>query len=223
MPRVAARSADGLRTLTDVSTPDHAAAGPGGPGGAVVDRVWTIPNALSVLRLVLVPVFAWLIVSRHDGWALLVLMVSGITDYLDGRLARDWGQVSRLGQLLDPFADRLYILSTLLGLWYRDAIPWWLVAVLVGRDVLLSATVPVLARHGYGPLPVHFLGKAATLNLLYAFPLLLLADGTGPAAAIAEPIAWAFAWWGTVLYWWAGWLYARQVWTVVAAERGASG
>lgn len=196
--------------------------GHGGPGGtAVVDTVWTIPNALSVLRLVLVPVFAWLILSAHDGWALITLMVSGISDYLDGRLARSWGQVSRLGQLLDPFADRLYILSTLFGLAYRHVVPWWLVALIVGRDVLLSFTIPVLARYGYGPLPVQFLGKAATLNLLYAFPLLLLAEGDSVFADVARPIAWAFAWWGTALYWWAGWLYVRQVRQVVRDEGAA--
>jgi cardiolipin synthase len=177
----------------------------------VTDRVLTVPNLLSLLRLVLVPVFAWAILTRHDGLALTVLAVSGITDYLDGALARRWGQVSRVGQLLDPFADRLFILSTLLGLGWRDLIPWWLVVAIVGRDVLLTLTLPVLARHGYGPPPVHFLGKAATLNLLYAFPLLLLAEGDNPAAYVAQPVAWAFAWWGTALYWWAGWLYVKQV------------
>lgn len=183
----------------------------------MIDRVLTVPNVLSLLRLVLVPVFAWLILARHDGLALLTLAASGISDYLDGKLARRWGQVSRIGQLLDPFADRLYILSTLLGLGWRGVIPWWLVAAVVGRDVLLSLALPLLARHGYGPPPVHFLGKAATLNLLYAFPLLLLADGDNLAARIAQPIAWAFAWWGTALYWWAGWLYVRQVREMISA------
>jgi cardiolipin synthase (CMP-forming) len=185
----------------------------------VIDRVATLPNALSLLRLVLVPVFAVLILRRHDGWALTVLAVSGISDYLDGSLARRWGQVSRVGQLLDPFADRLYILSTLLGLAYRGVLPWWLAAALVARDALLTATIPVLARHGYGPLPVHVLGKAATFNLLAAFPLLLLAEVGGPAGAVARPIAWAFAWWGAVLYWWAAWLYLRQVRTVTGGGR----
>ncbi len=185
----------------------------------VSDRVWTIPNLLSLLRLILVPVFFWLILTRRDGWALAVLMASGISDYLDGTLARRWGQVSRLGQLLDPFADRLYILSTLLGLAWREIIPWWLVVAIVGRDVLLATTIPLLASHGYGPLPVHFLGKAATFNLLYAFPLLLLAESGTLVGDIARPIAWAFAGWGVALYWWAGWLYVRQVAQLVAAER----
>ena len=179
--------------------------------GVVVDRVFTIPNALSLLRLLLVPVFFWLILVRSDGWALAVLTVSGASDYLDGKLARRWAQVSRIGQLLDPAADRLYIVSTLLGLAMRDIIPWWLVVALVSRDLLLTLTVPVLARHGYGPLPVHFLGKAATFNLLYAFPLLLLAEVGGGIGTVVRPIAWAFAWWGIALYWWAAWLYGRQM------------
>lgn len=181
----------------------------------VRDQVLTVPNALSALRLALVPVFFWLVLHDHDGWALAVLAVSGFTDYLDGDLARRWGQVSRVGQLLDPVADRLYILATLLGLAWRDVVPWWLVGLVVGRDVLLSFTIPVLARYGYGPLPVHFLGKAATFCLLYAFPLLLLAQISGPVAQPALVIGWAFAWWGVGLYWWAGWLYVRQVRDVV--------
>jgi cardiolipin synthase (CMP-forming) len=195
--------------------------GPGtadaGAPGSVSDRVATLPNALSLLRLVLVPVFFVLVLSGHDGWALAVLAVSGVTDYLDGYFARRWRQVSRLGQLLDPAADRLYIAATLVGLAWRDVVPWWLLAVIVARDAALAPTIPVLARHGYGPLPVHFLGKAATFCLLYAFPLLLLAQVGGPVTMPALVLGWAFAWWGTGLYWWAGWLYVRQVREVISA------
>jgi cardiolipin synthase len=203
--------------MSDELTDDLSVSAPGVP--PVVDRVWTLPNALSMLRLVLVPVFFWLILTRRDGAALLVLVLSGISDYLDGALARRWGQVSRLGQLLDPAADRLYILTTLLGLGWRDIVPWWLVVAIIGRDVLLAFAIPVLASRGYGPLPVHFLGKAATFNLLYAFPLLLLAQGDSVVADVARPIAWAFAWWGITLYWWAAWLYLRQVVELVRADR----
>jgi cardiolipin synthase len=174
-------------------------------------RILTVPNALSLLRLLLVPVFAWLIVRERDGWALLVLMVSGGTDFLDGYLARRWNQQSRLGQLLDPLADRLYILAALLGLAYREIVPWWLVVLIVARDAVLALTVPVLASHGYGPLPVHKLGKAATFNLLYAFPLLLLGELGGRLGAVAQPAGWAFALWGSGLYYWAGVLYLQQV------------
>jgi cardiolipin synthase len=178
--------------------------------GGVGDRVVTLPNALSALRLALVPVFFWLVLGHRDGWALGVLAVSGFTDYLDGNLARRWNQVSRLGQLLDPVADRLYILATLVGLAWRGVVPWWLLVLVVGRDVLLSFTIPALARYGYGPLPVHFLGKAATFTLLYAFPLLLLADGDGVPATLCRVFGWSLAIWGIGLYWWAGVLYALQ-------------
>lgn len=187
------------------------------------DQVWTIPNALSVLRLLGVPVFLWLILQpvfggpHYDGWAILLLAVSGATDYLDGKIARAFGQVSQLGQLLDPAADRLYILATLAGLAARQIIPVWLAALLVGRDLLMGIPLAILRRHGYGPPPVHFLGKAATFNLLYAFPLLLLGDGTGLLHDVAGEVGWAFAIWGTALYWLAAGLYAIQVRRVVRA------
>jgi cardiolipin synthase len=187
------------------------------------DQVWTIPNALSVLRLLGVPVFLWLVLQpvfhgpRYDGWALLLLVVSGATDYLDGKIARAFGQVSRIGQLLDPAADRLYILATLAGLAARHIIPVWLVVVLVGRDLLMGIPLAVLKRHGFGPPPVHFLGKAATFNLLYAFPLLLFGDGTGWPHDTAGAIGWAFAIWGTALYWVAAGLYVVQVRQITAS------
>ncbi len=187
------------------------------------DRVLTVPNVLSVLRLVGIPVFLWLVlVPEADGWAVLLLMASGVTDYLDGVIARRTGQISRLGQLLDPLADRLYVIATLLGLGLRGIVPWWLVALLLGRDLVLAATLPVLRRHGLGPLPVHYLGKAATFKLLAAFPLVLLGAGTGAAAEVARIFGWAFLVWGTALYWWAGALYLVQVRAVVVADRADS-
>ena len=96
----------------------------GGPDEQVSNRVLTVPNALSALRLVGVPVFLWAILSERDGLAIVLLMASGLTDYLDGKIARTYGLVSRVGQLLDPIADRLYIVSTLIGLAWRDIIPW---------------------------------------------------------------------------------------------------
>jgi cardiolipin synthase (CMP-forming) len=150
-------------------------------------------------------------VPEADGWALAVLMLSGVSDYLDGYLARKLNQASELGAILDPVADRLSILSTVIGLAARGVIPWWLAVLLPARDLLLWGLVPFLRTRGYSALPVHFLGKAATANLLYAFPLLLLGDGTGVLAMLAKVFGWAFAIWGTGLYWWAGLLYAWQV------------
>jgi cardiolipin synthase len=186
------------------------------------DRVWTVPNALSVLRLLGVPLFLWLLLGPHaDGWAVVVLMVSGVTDWLDGKLARSLGQSSRLGALLDPAADRLYIVATLVAFVLRDVVPLWVVAVLVGRELVLGLALLLLRAHGYPPLQVHYLGKAATFILLYAFPLLLLADGEGPAAAVLQPVAWALTVWGGALYVLAGVFYVVQVAGLVRADRAA--
>ncbi len=185
----------------------------------VSDRVLTVPNLISALRLLLVPVFAVLILRHDDVAALIVLAVSGATDWLDGVLARRLHQVSKLGQLLDPAADRLYILATLLGLAWRSIVPWWLVLVIVARDLFLAAFLPALARRGYGPMPVSFVGKAGTFALLYAFPLLLLAEVDGVIGAVAYVAGWAFTGWGVGLYWYAGFQYARQARAVLAEVR----
>jgi cardiolipin synthase len=146
-----------------------------------------------------------------DVWALVVLVLAGFTDFLDGWLARRFHQQTLLGQILDPVADRLYILAVVVGLALRDVIPWWVALSLPLRDLLMWGLVPFLRTRGYTALPVHFLGKAATFCLLYAFPLLLLSDGTGTVANLATVLGWAFALWGIGLYWWAGVLYAWQV------------
>lgn len=197
---------------------------PSAPEPELSDRVLTIPNALSALRLAGVPVFLWLVLGPHrDGIALLLLMASGVTDYLDGKLARLLGQSSKIGALLDPAADRLYIVSTIVALTIRGIVPVWLLLVLLARDVVLFGFGPLLLRMGYGiALPVHFLGKAATFNLLYAFPFLLATTGHGWLATVARPAAWAFVLWGTALYWWALGLYAVQVHRLRAAHRSRS-
>jgi cardiolipin synthase len=163
------------------------------------------------LRLLGVPLFCWLVLGPHaDLAAFFVLAASGFTDWLDGKLARVLNQYSRVGELLDPLVDRLYILAALAVLSARQIVPWWLAVAIVTRDVLLAALLPALRRHGYGPLPVHVLGKAATLCMLYALPLLLLGAGSGSGPTAVRVIGWAFAVWGTALYWWAGVLYAVQ-------------
>jgi cardiolipin synthase len=190
---------------------------------ALPDRVWTVPNALSVLRLLGVPLFLWLLLGPHaDGWAVVVLAVSGITDWADGKLARLLNQGSRLGALLDPAADRLYIVSALIALALREVVPLWVVIALLGRELVLGVMLLVLRAHDYPPLQVHYLGKAATFLLLYAFPTLLLAaSSTGAVAAVAEPFAWALTIWGTALYLLAGVLYVVQVVSLVRADRTA--
>jgi cardiolipin synthase len=175
----------------------------------------TVPNLLSLLRLALVPVFLVLILSGSNVLAIFVLIVASITDYLDGYFARKLKQETRLGQLLDPAADRLYIFATLIGLSIVGYIPVWLPLIVIARDLLLFFTYPILASRGYGPLPVHYLGKAGTFALLYAFPLLLIAAAFPDISLFVLPVAWAFAWWGIGLYWWAGFVYLAQVRSVV--------
>ncbi len=179
-------------------------------------RVWTLPNIVSMVRLLGVPVFLWLVLGpKWDELALVVLIVAGFSDWLDGWLARRLNQQSKLGVILDPVADRLYILAVVVGLFLRDIIPGWVALAIPLRDVFLWGLVPLLRTRGFSALPVHFLGKAATFNLMYAFPLLLLGDGDGTIATLARVFGWSFAWWGIGLYWWAGILYAWQVRTLL--------
>jgi cardiolipin synthase len=175
------------------------------------DRLLTVPNLLSVIRLAGVPLFLWLLLwPRADGWALVVLTASGITDWLDGKLARWLNQTSRLGSLLDPAADRLYTLATVVAFVIRGIVPWWVAAVLVGRDLLVAGCLAVLRRAGFAPPEVTYIGKAATFALLYAFPILLLAQGASTAATVARPVGYAFTIWGSLLFVWSGLLYVIQ-------------
>ena len=186
----------------------------------ISQQIRTVPNLVSLARLAGVPLFLWLFLGRHaDGWAVAVLAIGGTSDWVDGYLARRLGQVSRLGELLDPAADRLYILATLLALTVRHVVPVALTVALLAREVLLLACLPILRRYGYGPPPVHYLGKTATFVLLVAFPMLLLAFVSDAAAVWAHPAGWALAWWGLALYWVAGVLYVVQVVGVVRAAR----
>jgi cardiolipin synthase (CMP-forming) len=185
------------------------------PTLSMKEQFMTVPNLLSMLRLALVPVFLYLLLNERYLMAIVVLALSSLTDYLDGYFARKYNQVTRLGQLLDPAADRLYIFSTLVGLSITGIVPVWLALVIISRDLMLAIAYPILATHGYGPLPVHYLGKTGTFALLYAFPLLLMAYIWEPAAFVLEPLAWAFALWGVWLYWWGAYVYLRQVRDVV--------
>lgn len=192
----------------------------------VSSRIFTVPNILSSLRLLLVPVFLVFVIMGDDLLALAVLIFSSLTDFLDGVLARWLNQVSRLGQLLDPAADRLFIFAALIGLAIRGVLPWWFVVIIVGRDVLLLVMGITLANFGYGPLPVHHLGKIATFCLFYALPILMIGQAFPAAVAITSPIGWGFALWGAFLYWWAGVIYTVETLRVIKipwpAERSGS-
>jgi cardiolipin synthase len=186
-----------------------------------MSRVLTVPNLISFARLAGVPLFLYLfLIAEETGWAVTVLAIGGTSDWIDGYLARRLRQVSRLGELLDPLADRLYILATLLAFTIREVVPWQFTVALLARDAVLLATLPILRRLGYGPPPVHYLGKTATFILLFAFPVLLLAWGSsGVTHTLAYSSGWALAWWGLGLYWLAGILYLKQFFDVLAEHR----
>jgi cardiolipin synthase (CMP-forming) len=183
-------------------------------------RILTVPNLISFARLLGVPLFCYLfLVPQAYGAAVLVLAVGGTTDWVDGYLARRLHQVSRLGELLDPLVDRLYILATLVVFTIGRVVPWWFTAALLLRELMLIGALLVLRRYGYGPPPVHYLGKTATFIVLFAFPVLLLAHASAWAAPVAWPVGWALAWWGLGLYWAAGVLYVIQVVGLIRAAR----
>lgn len=187
-------------------------------------RILTIPNLISFARLLGVPLFLYLLLGPHaDGAALVVLAIGGTSDWVDGYVARRLHQVSRLGELLDPAADRLYILATLVGFTVREIVPWEFTAALLARELLLFGSLLVLRRYGYGPPPVHYLGKTATFILLAAFPTLLLAVAVPSAATAAGAIGWGLAWWGLILYWAAGVFYLIQATRLIRVARREAG
>ena len=178
------------------------------------ERIWTIPNAISLARLIGVPVFLWLVLGvdskAGDWWAIGLLIAASASDWLDGKIARALNQQSRLGELLDPAADRLYIVATIVALAVRAIIPWWLVAILAARELLMAVVLAVLRRRGWGTLQVSFVGKTATLCLLYAFPLLFLGAHVASYAETARVAGWTFVFWGSALYWCSALLYIVQ-------------
>lgn len=178
--------------------------------GDSTDRIWTIPNIISMIRLLLVPVVAILILNGEFLAAVIVLAIAGISDYIDGWVARRFNQMSKFGKVLDPAADRLFIAVTLIGMAVRDIIPWWLVVAIGSRELLVGLTLPILGRRGFPGYPVHLAGKAGTMALMYAFPLLLLAGIDGIIGDIAYVVGWAAAMWGVYLYWTAGVVYLNQ-------------
>lgn len=163
--------------------------------------VVSVPNALTFLRFLGIPLFIYLTLwLEADGWAILVLAIGGATDYFDGKIARAWNQTSRFGELADPAIDRLYIFATLLVFLIREIVPVWMIVIIIGRDLILAVISIVMSRKGFPPFIVSYLGKAATFNLLYAFPFLLLAQADGAWGTGAFILGWSFAIWGVALY-----------------------
>jgi cardiolipin synthase (CMP-forming) len=218
-PAAEAARANTAAAAARSSTAVTAAGEPAGPG----DRVLTIPNFISFARLLGVPVFLWLVLgvrtATGDWWAVGILIASGASDWLDGKIARALNQQSQLGTVLDPAADRLYIVATVIALAVRAIIPWWLVAVLAVRELVMAVVLVVLRRRGWGPLQVSFAGKTATWCLLAAFPLLFLGSHNASYAEVTRIIGWIFVFWGSALYWWAAGLYIAQARQLLAETK----
>jgi CDP-diacylglycerol--glycerol-3-phosphate 3-phosphatidyltransferase len=184
--------------------------------GDTRDRVLTVPNVLSVVRLVLIGVFVYLLLVAHSyGWAVAVLMASGASDWADGKIARLMNQSSRLGELLDPAVDRLYMVVIPLSFAVAGLITWWVIVVLIARDALLAAMLPVLRARGLSALPVTYIGKAATFALMSAFPLILLGQWDALWSRVVGACGWGFLIWGIGMYLWSLVLYLIQLGMVV--------
>lgn len=180
--------------------------------GPVRDRALTVPNVISAARLLLIGVFLYvLLITRADGAAVAILILSGASDWADGKLARLMGQSSKLGALLDPAIDRLYMVAIPIAFGLRGLIPWWIIITLLARDALLAGTLPALRSRGLTALPVTYVGKAATFALMSAFPFILLGQWDAQWSRAALAVGWAFLIWGLGMYLWAFVLYLTQV------------
>jgi cardiolipin synthase len=184
--------------------------------GPARDRVLTVPNVLSVIRLALIPLFLYLMLVAHaDAWAVAILVLSGGSDWADGKIARLLNQSSKLGELLDPAVDRLYMVTVPIAFGLRGIVPWWIIGVLLARDALLLLELPVLRSRGFSALPVTYLGKAATFALMSAFPLILLGQWDALWSRVVLACGWAFLIWGLYMYLWSFLLYVAQMALVV--------
>lgn len=185
-----------------------------------MNRVLTVPNLISFLRICSIPYLAWLITKNHMILALIVLAISAFSDCIDGYIARRWNQVSKLGQILDPIADRLLIIFSTVALAIAKIIPWWALVLVVLRDVIMAALVVLLAQHDYGPLPVNFVGKAGTALIMLAIVSLMIVYAVSTEAMfVLYAAAIACGIWGIVLYWYAGLLYYRQAYVLLSGAK----
>ncbi|MCY0904637.1 CDP-alcohol phosphatidyltransferase family protein [Arthrobacter sp. H14-L1] len=161
-------------------------------GAALTDHevVFTVPNVLTVLRFLGVPLFMWLVLAREQyGYGVLVLAIMAGTDWVDGYVARRFDQMSRLGRVLDPIADRLALTAVAVTLVIAGIAPWWLLAALVIPDAILLALCIVFFRW-HPDLPVSILGKVRMAALLLGTPLLLLAKAVGSEPNALQVVAW---------------------------------
>ena len=174
---------------------------------AVSSKIFTLANVVSVVRLMAIPVFLVLVVQDRLITAVVLLVAAVLTDFVDGMIARSMNQITKLGQFLDPFADRLFIAATVIALAIQDVVPWWFVVAVMLRDALLGIGGLVMTRYGHGTLPVKWWGKVSTFGMLFVLPLFLLGTVVPAIGAVTNPIAWVLAIVSVLLYWIVGFSY----------------
>jgi cardiolipin synthase len=173
-----------------------------------LDRIFTVPNVITLVRLLCIPLFVWLLFGAHRQTAAAILLaVLGATDWVDGFVARRYGQVSTFGKVLDPTADRILVGTAVISILIYGAVPLWFGIATIAREVLVSAMVLLLAAMGAARIDVLWVGKAGTFGLMFAYPTFLLGDGTAGWQEPIRVIAWVTGLVGLALAWWAAGSY----------------
>jgi cardiolipin synthase len=173
-----------------------------------LDRIFTVPNVITLVRLLCIPLFLWLLFGAHRQTAATVLLaVLGATDWIDGFVARRYGQVSTFGKVLDPTADRILVGTAVISIMIYGAVPLWFGIATIAREVLVSAMVLLLAAMGAARIDVLWVGKAGTFGLMFAYPTFLLGDGTAGWQEPIRVIGWVTGLVGLALAWWAAGSY----------------
>jgi cardiolipin synthase len=173
-----------------------------------LDRILTVPNVITLVRLLCIPLFLWLLFGAHRQTAAAILLaVLGATDWVDGYVARHAGQVSTLGKVLDPTADRLLVGAAVISIMVYGAVPLWFGIATIVREVLVSVMVLLLAALGAARIDVLWVGKAGTFGLMFAYPTFLLADGNAAWQSPFKVIAWVTGIVGLALAWYAAGSY----------------
>jgi cardiolipin synthase (CMP-forming) len=199
-----------------VSIPDETA--PSGPDGGL----FTLPNLVTLVRLGCVPVFLWLLIGRDDHLAAAILLAFlGATDWVDGYLARRLGQVSEVGKILDPTADRIMLLVAVLAIASVGSVPWWFAGLTLAREGAVSVIAIVLGALGARRIDVTWWGKTGTFLLMFSYPLFLSSSADWPLADAAWWLAWACGLPGLAISYYAAWGYVPTARRALAEGRAA--
>ena len=181
---------------------DGADGADGADGDPGLDRVLTVPNLITFVRLACIPLFVWLLFGAQRQTAAAILLgVLGATDWIDGYVARRFHQVSTFGKVLDPVADRVLMVTAVVTITAHGAVPLWFGVATLAREVVVSAAVLLLASIGAARIDVLWVGKAGTFALMCAYPLFLVSDGAATWQTVVRIVAWGFGLVGLTLAW----------------------